>query len=151
MAGATSSPRNERDLQSSQAGVAIGLAERGADVALRTASWLSDREPSAVLEEVGSFARRRRPGTFLVMAAAAGVLVGRLTRGMTAGTDDEVSAPRSSVVEPRALTHGDVAAEPTLTSEPPGAGLREPALPARSAGNGYPAAGRTSGYPEAGR
>jgi hypothetical protein len=68
-------------------GVATGLAQRGADYAQRTASWLSDREPSAVLDEVGSFARRR-PGTFLALAAAAGIVVGRLTRGLTAGSDD---------------------------------------------------------------
>jgi len=35
---------------------------------------------------VGSFARRR-PGTFLVIAATAGVVAGRLTRGLTAGED----------------------------------------------------------------
>lgn len=151
MVGATGSPGSEPDAQASQTGVATGLAERGADVAQRTASWLSDREPSAVLQEVGSFARRR-PGTFLVIAAAAGVLAGRLTRGLTAGTDDEGSVRHTSAAEPRALTRGDVAAEPTWASELPAAGLGETPASARSAGSGYPAdAGRTSGYPEAGR
>ena len=68
-------------------GFATGLADRGADYARSAASWLDDREPSAVLDEVGSFARRR-PGTFLVIAATAGVVAGRLTRGLTAGEDD---------------------------------------------------------------
>jgi len=36
---------------------------------------------------VSSFARRR-PGTFLGIAATAGVVAGRLTRGLTAGEDD---------------------------------------------------------------
>ena len=67
-------------------GFATGLAERGANYARSAASWLDDREPSAVLDEVGSFARRR-PGTFLVIAAVAGVVAGRLTRGLTAGED----------------------------------------------------------------
>ena len=67
-------------------GFATGLADRGADYARSAASWLDDREPSAVLDEVGSFARRR-PGTFLVIAAVAGVVAGRLTRGLTAGED----------------------------------------------------------------
>ena len=67
-------------------GFATGLAERGADYARSAASWLEDREPSAVLDEVGSFARRR-PGTFLAIAAVAGVVAGRLTRGLTAGED----------------------------------------------------------------
>jgi hypothetical protein len=68
--------------------VATGLAERGADLAHQTATWLGDREPRAVFDEVGSFARRR-PGTFLLVAAGAGLLVGRLTRGLAAGADDD--------------------------------------------------------------
>ena len=68
-------------------GFATGLADRGANYARSAASWLDDREPSAILDEVGSFARRR-PGTFLVIAATAGVVAGRLTRGLTAGEDD---------------------------------------------------------------
>jgi hypothetical protein len=67
-------------------GFATGLADRGANYARSAASWLDDREPSAILDEVGSFARRR-PGTFLVIAATAGVVAGRLTRGFTAGED----------------------------------------------------------------
>jgi hypothetical protein len=67
-------------------GFATGLADRGASYARSAASWLDDREPSAILDEVGSFARRR-PGTFLVIAAVAGVVAGRLTRGLTAGED----------------------------------------------------------------
>ena len=68
-------------------GFATGLADRGANYARSAASWLDDREPSAILDEVSSFARRR-PGTFLVIAATAGVVAGRLTRGLTAGEDD---------------------------------------------------------------
>jgi ElaB/YqjD/DUF883 family membrane-anchored ribosome-binding protein len=68
--------------------IATGIAERGADLAQQTAGWLGDREPRAVFDEVGSFARRR-PGTFLLIAAAAGMLVGRLTRGLAAGPDDD--------------------------------------------------------------
>ena len=67
-------------------GFATGLADRGANYARSAASWLDDREPSAILNEVSSFARRR-PGTFLVIAATAGVVAGRLTRGLTAGED----------------------------------------------------------------
>ena len=40
-------------------GFATGLADRGANYARSAASWLEDREPSAILDEVGSFARRR--------------------------------------------------------------------------------------------
>jgi hypothetical protein len=153
MAGATRSSAGVVDPQSSHAGVATGLAERGADYAQRTASWLSDRDPSAVLEEVGAFARRR-PGTFLVIAAAAGVLVGRLTRGLTAGTDDaDGSAVRSTVARtPATQTYSDVPVEPTWSSEPASAGLGDGDLPytTSAAGNNVDA-GPASGYPEAGR
>jgi hypothetical protein len=43
--------------------------------------WLQDHGPDEVLDEVRQFARRR-PGTFLLVAAGAGVVLGRLTRGL---------------------------------------------------------------------
>ncbi len=43
--------------------------------------WLEARGPEEVLDEVQRFARRR-PGTFLLVAAGAGVVLGRLTRGL---------------------------------------------------------------------
>ena len=42
--------------------------------------WIENHEPADVLDEVRRFARRR-PGAFLLTAVAAGVVVGRLTRG----------------------------------------------------------------------
>ena len=47
------------------------------------AGWLQGREPGQLLDEVRSFARRK-PGTFLLGAALAGVVAGRLTRGVQA-------------------------------------------------------------------
>ncbi|HET8614440.1 MAG TPA: hypothetical protein VFL94_02865 [Actinomycetales bacterium] len=67
-----------------QPGVATDLARQAADKAGQLASWLESREPGDVLHEVTTFARRR-PGMFLALAAGAGVVAGRLTRGMTAG------------------------------------------------------------------
>jgi len=61
-------------------GKVSGLAEQAADAVNQLASWLDAREPGDVLDEVRDFARRR-PGAFLLGAAAAGVLAGRLTRG----------------------------------------------------------------------
>jgi uncharacterized protein YjbJ (UPF0337 family) len=66
-------------------GMATDLARQAADKAGQLASWLSEREPGDVVAEVSRFARRR-PGTFLAVATAAGVLAGRLTRGLAAGT-----------------------------------------------------------------
>jgi hypothetical protein len=47
------------------------------------ADWLDTHEPADVLDEVKRFARRR-PVAFLALAAAAGVVAGRLTRGAVA-------------------------------------------------------------------
>jgi len=46
-------------------------------------SWLQNREPAELLDEVRAYARRK-PGTFLLGAAVAGVLAGRLTTGIKA-------------------------------------------------------------------
>jgi hypothetical protein len=45
--------------------------------------WLENHEPADLLEEVKRYARRR-PVAFLAIAAAAGVLAGRVTRGAVA-------------------------------------------------------------------
>jgi len=58
--------------------------------------WLESHGPDEVLDEVRSFARRR-PGTFLLLAAGAGVVLGRLTRGLK---DAPPESPRSSPTEP---------------------------------------------------
>ena len=65
-------------------GMATDLTQQAADKAGQLASWLQDREPGDLLDEVSSFARRR-PGAFLALAAGAGVIAGRLTRSMAAG------------------------------------------------------------------
>ncbi len=53
------------------------MAERGSAFA----DYLGQRSPQQVLDEVQDFARRR-PGTFVVAAAAAGFVVGRLGKGV---------------------------------------------------------------------
>ena len=63
-----------------QSGTVSELARQVSDRADTLAGWLADREPGDLLEEVRSFARRR-PGAFILGAALAGVVVGRLTRG----------------------------------------------------------------------
>lgn len=51
------------------------------------ADWL-EREPSQLLDDVTSFARRR-PGAFLAAALGAGLLVGRLGRGAKDAHDED--------------------------------------------------------------
>lgn len=75
----------------SEGGTAQQLVQQVAQRTDSAASWLEGRDPGSVLEEVAGFARRR-PGTFLLVAAGAGLLAGRLTRGLT-GDSDSSSSP----------------------------------------------------------
>lgn len=61
-------------------GMAQDLARQVSERARDLSSRIDGREPVELLDEVRSFARRR-PGTFLLGALAAGVVAGRLTRG----------------------------------------------------------------------
>lgn len=63
-------------------GTATSLVDQAAGKAGDVADWLDNRDPGSLLEEVKGFARRR-PGVFLAVAAGAGLLAGRLARGMT--------------------------------------------------------------------
>ncbi len=64
-------------------GPASEVARQAAARINSAASWLENRDPGQVLSEVQRFARQR-PGVFLGLAATAGLLAGRLTRGLTA-------------------------------------------------------------------
>lgn len=105
---------------SNDPGVASDLVRQAADRSQSVASWLDGRDPGSLLNEVKSFARQR-PGTFLLLAAGAGVLAGRLGRSLQAG------APGSAETSPRPGTQqsGYPAAYP---STEPGvtAGVGEP-------------------------
>ena len=78
---------------SEQDGVATDLARQAADRARTAAGWLADRDPGSLLDEARTFARRK-PGTYLALALGAGVLAGRLTRGLTAPTDNHTPDPK---------------------------------------------------------
>jgi hypothetical protein len=81
---------------SDQPGVASDLVRQVADRSTSVASWLDGRDPGSLLNEVKSFARQR-PGTFLLLAAGAGVLAGRLTRSLSAGAPESgATAARST-------------------------------------------------------
>jgi hypothetical protein len=76
-------------------GAATSLARQATSRANSVASWLEDREPTDVLQEVTRFARRR-PGMFLAIAAVGGLVAGRLTRGLTSdSSNDSGRADRS--------------------------------------------------------
>ncbi len=72
---------------SEQPGVATDLVRQAAERSSAVAGWLDGRDPGSLLAEVKSFARER-PGTFLMLAAGAGILAGRLSRSLSAGAPD---------------------------------------------------------------
>jgi hypothetical protein len=79
--------------ENSNQGVAVELAQQAASRVRDAGHWLEDREPGQVADEMQSFARRR-PAVFLVLAAGAGLVAGRLTRGLkdaTAGNSTETA------------------------------------------------------------
>jgi hypothetical protein len=69
--------------KSDDSGPMTDLAQQASRRVGEISHWLDNHEPSDLLDEVKRFARRR-PGTFLALAAAAGVVAGRLTRGAVA-------------------------------------------------------------------
>ena len=69
-------------------GQATGLVKQAASRAGDVASWLDARDPGSLLDEVSRFARQR-PGTFIAIAAVAGVLAGRLTGSLVRNARDE--------------------------------------------------------------
>jgi ElaB/YqjD/DUF883 family membrane-anchored ribosome-binding protein len=97
----------------------------------RVADYLSERGPEGVLDELQDFARRR-PGTFLAVAAAAGFVAGRL--GKTAfSTAKEESSGTSDSGSVTGVARVD---EPVGLTEPTYVG----------AGTPMPAAGTTAVY-----
>ena len=81
---------SEMAAKGGQSGPATKLAQEAAQRVRGVASWLDRREPGDLLDGVRDFARRH-PGQFLAGAAVAGVVAGRLTRGLTgaAGPDGQ--------------------------------------------------------------
>lgn len=80
---------------SDQPGVATDLIRQAAERSQSVATWLDNRDPGSLLNEVKSFARQR-PGTFLLAAAGAGILAGRLSRSLSAGAPDTASSGTAS-------------------------------------------------------
>jgi hypothetical protein len=111
-----------------QQGPASDLAKQAADKLGELAEWLSRREPGDLVQEVRALARRR-PGAFLLGAAAAGVLAGRLTRGAVDANRDTGSrdvAPWDTATDPvSAVTYPPAPMEPS-GSPPPAGSAGEP-------------------------
>jgi vacuolar-type H+-ATPase subunit H len=79
---------------SSSGGLATDVVREVSNRMAGAASWLGEREPAAVVQEVKRYARRH-PATFILAATVAGVVVGRLTRALTANASDQHSGAAS--------------------------------------------------------
>ena len=80
---------------SAQSGMAASLASQAASRARNAGQWLDDRKPSQVADEMQRFARRR-PAVFLALAVGAGLVAGRLTRGLKDANSDNSAAPAAT-------------------------------------------------------
>ncbi len=78
------------------------------------ADWLEAREPGDLLQEVKDFAARR-PGTFIAIAAVAGVVAGRVTRGVVGAVKDEKEEEAATQSVPGTTTYTPVASYTTTT------------------------------------
>ncbi|MDL5350679.1 hypothetical protein [Microbacterium sp. zg-YB36] len=94
-------------------GVGADLVRQVAGRLSGAASWLGDRDAAAVVTEVKRYARRK-PGTFIIGAAIAGVVVGRLTRALAANASDAADARQSAPAAPAAAR----TAAPVVPSTP---------------------------------
>jgi hypothetical protein len=94
---------------SGQSGLAAEVAGQVSGRTRDLAQYLDRHEPGDLLQEVRSYARRR-PVAFLAGAALAGVVAGRLTRGLTSGGDDSTvtqpELPGTPAVPAAELTAG---------------------------------------------
>ena len=99
--------------------MATDLAQQAGERTNAVASWLEEREPGHVVDEITRFARQR-PGAFLAAAAGAGFLVGRLGRGLKAATDESDDSASRILVHPRSRR---------ADTSPPGVIASRPATP----------------------
>jgi hypothetical protein len=151
--------------KSDESGPMSDLAQEASRRVGEISHWLDNHEPADLLDEVRRFARRR-PIAFLGIAAAAGVLAGRVTRGAVAANtsvdsdresrparaydsgayDYDTGAPRGAAYGARDYQDGDYTPRYGDTGVPAEAGYQ-------GAGTGttgtYPDAGMATGsaYP----
>ena len=148
---------SEMAAKGGQSGLATQVAQEAAERVRGVASWLDQREPGDLLDGVREFARRH-PGTFLVGAAAAGMVAGRLTRGLTSATGpDGQPRPQPYAVsepQPRTLSELPLAEDAPAVADPapplPGERVPGPAVGAagqQPADSGHPGGGSATYRP----
>jgi hypothetical protein len=115
---------SEMAAKGGQSGLATQVAQEASERVRGVASWLDRREPGDLLDGVRDFARRH-PGQFLVGAAVAGVVAGRLTRGLTGAAGPDGQSRPYTPSAPQPYTAGEPQPypaderQPRTVSEPP--------------------------------
>jgi uncharacterized protein YjbJ (UPF0337 family) len=134
---------------SENSGVASEVVSEVSRRAGSAADWLEARDPGSLLGEVQDFARRK-PGTFIAIAAAAGLVVGRLTRSIASGSADEAKSADSDT----AADTTDTVSTDTYSTETfaPSAPVGTPGTvdPASAGIYGGVVGGTAAGTPDAG-
>jgi polyhydroxyalkanoate synthesis regulator phasin len=115
-----------------QSGPAAEVVRQAAGTMRGLADWVGQREPGDLLDELRRFARQR-PGVYLLGAAAAGVLAGRLTRGASASASGARSGDQHV---PPAFGEADLSVPPVPEVAGPAASTA-PGGPGRP-GQSYP-------------
>ncbi|MBN6191027.1 hypothetical protein JQN58_29635 [Aneurinibacillus sp. BA2021] len=138
--------------QNAEGGVAADLVRQASTRIQGIAGWIGDRDPGSLLTEVKSYARAK-PGTFIAVAAVAGLVVGRLTRALSegaaesgSGTSTPTAGAASTTAVPGATASGLSGAGATPNLDP--AATTPAAVPGSTsagvgAGAGVGAAGAT--------
>ena len=154
LVGTLHSVSQDLDKMASQAdgsGVAADLVRQVSQRTRSLGDHLDGREPNEILDDVRQFARRR-PGTFLLGALAAGVVAGRLARGAKAAKDGSTATTTFPPVQPasgvdagvrrRRAGGGAAGLARPAAGLAPRSGQREPDLQRAGRGHAGPGAGR---------
>src|SRR5580658_1064717 len=120
---------------SGQDGMVASLASQAASRVRTAGQWLDDRQPGQVADEMQSFARRR-PAAFLALAVGAGLVAGRLTRGLKDANSDNSAAAAPEAAQGLS---GPRAQPSDLASYPPAAAA---GISAQALGLSAPVGGR---------
>jgi hypothetical protein len=129
---------------SQEPGIATDLVKQVSGRAHDAASWLESREPGSLISELQSFARQR-PAAFLALAAGAGLVAGRLGRGVKDASGDDSSTARSSSTVRDGASPSVYVASPSVDHDLGGLSTDEARPFASSQDADYPASSTSEG------
>jgi hypothetical protein len=124
---------------SGQGGMAADLANQAASRVRHAGQWLDARKPGQVADELQSFARRR-PAVFMLLAAGAGLVAGRLTRGLKDAPSDN-SAATAAPAATQGLSGQRAQPSEMVGYQPKAAGASDQTLSRSAPAGGLPPTG----------